>query len=151
MNNRTYLYLRHGNTKRGRQRAGNPGRCESMNGGCRGVQHVPLLAVTRHRNLCTRSHLDSRKQPLHWPSRPVCLPSSTFIFKLFNFQQSLLPPPPQPGYSSPCFTSAQLASSPWQCQRLSLQPSPAWCLRYCVLGVQVALQEKDREGLSVSF
>lgn len=36
MNNRAYLYLRHGNTKRDRQRAGNPGRCERVNGGCRG-------------------------------------------------------------------------------------------------------------------
>jgi hypothetical protein len=37
VNNCTYLYLRHGNTKRDRQGAGNPGRCESMNGGCRGL------------------------------------------------------------------------------------------------------------------
>ena len=54
---------------------------------------MPLLRVTRHRNLCTRSHLDSRKQPLHWPSWLVCLPSLLLSHHLRVIQFSNHPTP----------------------------------------------------------
>jgi hypothetical protein len=97
-----------------------------------GFQHVPAPAVTRHRNLCTGIHLDSRKTT-PTPAFQACLlppplpsPSSYSILAI--------PPVPFPSSPQPRFTSAQLACTPWQCQRLSFgsprQPSPAYRIVY---------------------
>jgi hypothetical protein len=95
VNNRTYLYLRHGNTKRGRQRAGNPGRCESMNGGCRGFSTC-LCWRSRDTEICAPgATLTPENNPytgLPGLSAYPPLPSSS-SYSIFS-NPSYPPPPP---------------------------------------------------------
>lgn len=126
-----------------------------------GDQHVPVLRVTRHRNLCTRSHLDSRKQPLHWPSWLVCSPSLLLYHHLRVIQFSN--PPPSPPFSifplslphnsySPCGNAnGSKLASPFLS---SFHPTPACSIVYtgfkliCKRQTGGRLKQRQTEGKS---